>query len=51
MAAKRIPFSQEAREAIRRGVNTLAKAGKVTNVPEANKYLTKEYRNDWPIEG
>ena len=27
------------------------KAGKVTNVPEANKYLTKQYRNDWTIEG
>ncbi len=27
------------------------KAGKVTNVPEANKYLTKPYRNDWPLEG
>jgi len=27
------------------------KAGKVTNVPEANKYLTKEYSNDWSIEG
>jgi len=27
------------------------KAGKVTNVPEANKYLTKQYRNEWTLEG
>ena len=28
-----------------------SKAGKITNLPEANKYLTKEYRNDWTLEG
>jgi len=27
------------------------KAGKITNVPEANKFLTKEYRNDWVLDG
>ncbi len=27
------------------------KAGKVTNVPEANQYLTKDYRNDWVLDG
>ena len=27
------------------------KAGKVTNNAEANKYLTKDYRNDWVLDG
>ncbi|MFO8015210.1 MAG: Gfo/Idh/MocA family oxidoreductase [Phycisphaerae bacterium] len=27
------------------------KAGRITNLPEANQYLTKEYRGDWKIEG
>ena len=44
MAAKRIAFSQEAREAIRRGVNTLARAVKVTLGPcGRNVVLEKSY--------
>jgi len=27
------------------------KAGKVTNIDEANKYLTKEYREGWTLDG
>ncbi len=27
------------------------KAGKITNVAEANKFLTKEYRGDWTLDG
>ena len=27
------------------------KAGRITNLPEANKYLTKDYRNDWVLDG
>ena len=27
------------------------KAGKITNIAEANKYLTKDYRNDWVMDG
>jgi hypothetical protein len=26
-----------------------AAAGRITNVPEANKYLTREYRNGWEL--
>ena len=28
-----------------------SKAGKITNIPEANKYLTKDYRGDWTLDG
>jgi len=44
MAAKRIAFDQEAREAIRRGVNMLARAVKVTLGPSGrNVVLEKSY--------
>jgi chaperonin GroEL len=44
MAAKKIAFSQEAREAIRRGVNTLARAVKVTLGPGGrNVVLEKSF--------
>jgi len=44
MAAKKIAFSQDAREAIRRGVNTLARAVKVTLGPcGRNVVLEKSY--------
>jgi len=28
-----------------------SKAGKITNIPEANQYLTKDYRGDWTLDG
>src|SRR5688500_1494038 len=39
MAAKRIAFNQEARDAIRRGVSKLARAEKVTLVPSARNVV------------
>jgi len=27
------------------------KAGKITNIADANQYLTKDYRNDWVMDG
>jgi predicted dehydrogenase len=27
------------------------KAGRITNIPDANRYLTKDYRGDWKMEG
>ena len=30
---------------------TVTAAGKVTNVAEANRYLTREYRKGWELAG
>ena len=42
MAAKRIAFSQDAREAIRRGVKTLAKAVKTTLGPAGRNVVLQK---------